>query len=73
MCFVPASDADTAGSTLAAIARHVETSGTAWISVAELAGRPALRACITSYRTTERDIDDLCDALAAARATIART
>ena len=55
------------------IARHVETSGTAWISVAELAGRPALRACITSYRTTERDIDDLCDALAAARATIART
>ena len=73
VCFVPASDADAAGSTLAAIARHVETSGTAWISVAELAGRPALRACITSYRTTERDIDDLCDALAAARATIART
>ena len=58
---------DAAGAELAAIARHVVASGTAWISVAELAGRPALRACITSYRTTERDVDDLCDALRAAR------
>ena len=68
VCFVPASDdGDAAGAELAAIARHVVASGTAWISVAELAGRPALRACITSYRTTERDVDDLCDALRAAR------
>jgi hypothetical protein len=31
--------------------------------VAQLAGQPALRACITSYRTTEADVDALCDAL----------
>jgi glutamate/tyrosine decarboxylase-like PLP-dependent enzyme len=28
----------------------------AWISEAEVAGTPVLRACITSYKTTERDI-----------------
>jgi hypothetical protein len=48
---------------LTRIARQVETSGAAWISVAKLAGRPALRACITSYRTTQSDIDALGDAL----------
>jgi hypothetical protein len=48
---------------LTRIARQVEASGAAWISVAKLAGRPALRACITSYRTTQSDIDALGDAL----------
>jgi glutamate/tyrosine decarboxylase-like PLP-dependent enzyme len=52
---------------LAAIAQHVVESGVAWISVAQLADRPVLRACITSYRTAERDIDSLCAALAVAR------
>ena len=52
---------------LASIAERVVDSGIAWISVAQLAGHPALRACITSYRTTEKDIDSLCAALAAAR------
>ena len=47
----------------------VESSGVAWISVAQLAGRPALRACITSYRSTEEDVEALCAALAAARVT----
>jgi glutamate/tyrosine decarboxylase-like PLP-dependent enzyme len=54
--------------TLESIARHVESSGVAWISVAELAGQPALRACITSYRSTVGDLDALCAELAAARA-----
>jgi glutamate/tyrosine decarboxylase-like PLP-dependent enzyme len=65
VCFVP-DEQGTSAERLAAIARYVETSGTAWISVAQLAGRPALRACITSYRTTRPDIDALCDALARA-------
>jgi aromatic-L-amino-acid decarboxylase len=65
VCFVP--DTPATAAELARIARAVEASGDAWISVAELAGRPALRACITSYRTTEADLDALCDSLERAR------
>jgi aromatic-L-amino-acid decarboxylase len=66
VCFTPGDDASS--ETLASIAQHVESSGVAWISVAQLAGRPALRACITSYRSTEEDVEALCAAMAAARA-----
>ncbi|MGO9957459.1 MAG: pyridoxal phosphate-dependent decarboxylase family protein [Solirubrobacteraceae bacterium] len=66
VCFAPGEDDST--ETLETIARRVEASGLAWIAVASLAGRPALRACITSYRSTETDVDALCDELAAARA-----
>jgi aromatic-L-amino-acid/L-tryptophan decarboxylase len=52
---------------LASIAKRVLESGVAWISVAQLGGRSALRACITSYRTTERDLDSLCAVLSTAR------
>ena len=69
VCFVPDEDEDDAEDRLAAIARHVEASGDAWISVAQLGGRRALRACITSHRSTEADVDALCDLLADARAT----
>ena len=55
------------------VAQHVVASGEAWISPAHLAGAPALRACITSYRTTRRDIDRLVTALASARDNQART
>jgi glutamate/tyrosine decarboxylase-like PLP-dependent enzyme len=65
ICFAPEAPAD--GEELARLARGVEASGVAWISVAQLAGRPALRACITSYRSTEADLDALCDALDRAR------
>jgi aromatic-L-amino-acid decarboxylase len=65
VCFVPGDGADAAE--LARIAAAVEGSGEAWISVAHLAGRPALRACITSHRSTEADLDALCDALERAR------
>jgi aromatic-L-amino-acid/L-tryptophan decarboxylase len=65
VCFVPEAGAE--ASDLARIAGAVEESGDAWISVAQLAGRPALRACITSHRTTEADVDALCDALERAR------
>jgi aromatic-L-amino-acid decarboxylase len=66
VCFTPSED--DSSERLESIARHVEASGVAWISVAQLAGRPALRACITSYRSTEEDVEALCAALAAARA-----
>ena len=65
VCFVPEDGADAAE--LARIAAAVEGSGEAWISVAHLAGRPALRACITSHRSTDADLDALCDALERAR------
>jgi aromatic-L-amino-acid decarboxylase len=66
VCFTPGDD--DSSESLESIARHVESSGIAWISVARLAGQPALRACITSYRSTEEDVEALCAALAAARA-----
>jgi aromatic-L-amino-acid/L-tryptophan decarboxylase len=66
VCFTPSEDHSS--ERLESIARHVEASGMAWISVAQLPGRPALRACITSYRSTEEDVEALCAALAAARA-----
>jgi aromatic-L-amino-acid/L-tryptophan decarboxylase len=68
VCFVP-DDAAAGAAELARIAAAVEGSGDAWISVAQLDGRPALRACIISHRTTEADVDALCDSLERARRT----
>jgi len=51
----------------AAVAKHVVERGEAWISVARFEGRPVLRACITSHRTTEVDLERLVQALGAAR------
>ena len=65
VCFVPEGRADAAE--LARIAAAVERSGEAWISVAQLDGRPALRACVISHRTTEADVDALFDSLERAR------
>jgi aromatic-L-amino-acid/L-tryptophan decarboxylase len=67
VCFVPDEPSD-AGE-LARIARAVEVSGRAWVSVARLGGAPALRACITNYRTTEADLEALGDVLDVARRT----
>lgn len=67
VCFTPGDD-DDSGDRLEAIARHVEAGGVAWISVARLAGRAALRACITSYRSTTDDLQALRTELDAARA-----
>lgn len=53
----------------AAIADAVVSSGKAWISTTTLAnGTAVLRACITNYRTVERDVDLLIHELRAARA-----
>jgi aromatic-L-amino-acid decarboxylase len=72
VCFTdhPGGDHDQSASRLGAIAEHVESSGAAWISVVNLTSRPALRACITSYRSSEDDLRALRDALGRARAAV---
>lgn len=53
---------------LQAVAQRVVGSGRAWISTVVLRGeQPALRACITNYRTSEGDVDALVEALDQAR------
>jgi aromatic-L-amino-acid/L-tryptophan decarboxylase len=51
----------------AAVAARVVAGGTAWVSPVRLAGRAAIRLCVTSHRTTAADIDRVVAALAAAR------
>lgn len=60
VCFTDAQSAWTVEQTQA-IANAVVASGQAWISTIQLgpAKRPALRACITNYRTEPRHLDDL--------------
>ncbi|MEZ4830346.1 MAG: aminotransferase class V-fold PLP-dependent enzyme [Bacteroidia bacterium] len=50
-----------------AICNYVVKSGKAWISVFPIDTRPALRACITNYATTEKEIDELILLLAEAK------
>jgi hypothetical protein len=46
------------------VVREIHRRGDAWISEVRLGnGASALRACITSYRTTEEDIEILVDRL----------
>lgn len=51
-----------------AVAREVVDSATSWISTTRMVGRPVLRACITSYRTREPDLQRLLESLSQARA-----
>lgn len=47
-----------------AVAKRVVAGGRAWVSTVHLAtGQEALRACITSYRTTPEDLDILVEEL----------
>ncbi|TDD74266.1 pyridoxal-dependent decarboxylase [Actinomadura darangshiensis] len=50
-----------------ALADHVVRGGRAWISPVNLGGRPALRACVISHRTTLKDVEALVQAVNAAR------
>ncbi|MFA1537952.1 pyridoxal phosphate-dependent decarboxylase family protein [Actinomadura monticuli] len=50
-----------------ALAGRVVQSGRAWISPVNLNGRPALRACVISHRTTSADIAELVRAVGDAR------
>jgi hypothetical protein len=53
------------------MADGVVASGKAWVSITSLgsgqSARPAIRACITSFRTEESDLDALVESLRAAR------
>jgi glutamate/tyrosine decarboxylase-like PLP-dependent enzyme len=79
VCFVPAglTASVTAGgpegeaAAVAAVAREVVASGEAWLSTTRLGGdRAALRACITSYRTSPEDVRALVRVLGEARAQV---
>ncbi|HEY7698750.1 MAG TPA: pyridoxal-dependent decarboxylase, partial [Vicinamibacteria bacterium] len=56
---------------LKAMADAVVASGRAWVSITSLgsgpSARPAIRACVTSFRTEESDLDSLVESLHAAR------
>lgn len=53
--------------TTADVARLVQLGGRSWVSPTVLAdGRKVLRACVTSHRTTESDLDTLVEDLVAA-------
>lgn len=65
-------DTDASWAWHAAVSRAVVDSGAAWVSPVRLAGRPAVRACLTSHRTTEDDLDALVDALGCARGSVPR-
>jgi glutamate/tyrosine decarboxylase-like PLP-dependent enzyme len=61
---------DPGGADPHAIAMEIVASGEAWISTTVLAGgRNVLRACVTNYRTTAKDIEALIGALGRARET----
>jgi aromatic-L-amino-acid decarboxylase len=53
---------------LESIAQEVKASGRAWLSTTRIRNdRSLLRACVTNYRSTEKDIDTLIAALNEAR------
>lgn len=53
-----------------AVARRVVDAGSSWISTTRTVGRPVLRACVTSYRTREPDLERLVSSLHVARENI---
>jgi aromatic-L-amino-acid/L-tryptophan decarboxylase len=71
VCFadpaVDSRDPATAATHHEALAAAVVASGQAWISPTRLRGRPVLRACLTSYRSTAADLDALLNTLEEAR------
>lgn len=66
VCFVDRTDAS--ADHLESVVAAVVGAGRAWISMARIGGgQPVIRACVTNYRTTERDIDALVEAVNDAR------
>ena len=67
VCFTVEEDID--GAMVELIAKRVVESGSAWISTVNL-HRPAIRACVTNFRTTEGDLQALLKSLNEARAAL---
>ncbi len=65
VCFVDGSQWAAAPATVAA---RIAARGRAWLAATQVANQPALRACVSSYATTQGDIEILLDELDAARA-----
>lgn len=59
-------DADKIDSLNSALPRAVQEQGRIFLSGTTLGGRPVLRACFVNFRTTERDVDEILDAVRAA-------
>jgi hypothetical protein len=57
---------------LRSIVAEVLASGHAWVSTAVFEGLDVIRACVTHGETTRHDIDEVIDALQAARSGSAR-
>lgn len=71
VCFVDSMPGGDAPAHLDAMLAEVFASGRAWISTTRLGdGRHVLRACVTNYRTDERDVRALVEALNDARAKV---
>ena len=60
-------DPDVSQAWHAAVAAHVVAGGSGWVSPVRLAGRAAIRLCLTSHRTTAADLDQVVTALDDAR------
>jgi glutamate/tyrosine decarboxylase-like PLP-dependent enzyme len=57
VCFVP--DKNASDETINTIAQSLVATGQFWISITRCHGMAALRACVTSFRTTDSHIDAL--------------
>lgn len=69
ICFVDSGPDGRSAAFLEGVAARVVASGEAWISTVVLGeAGPALRACVTNYRTGPEDVDALVAALGRARA-----
>jgi glutamate/tyrosine decarboxylase-like PLP-dependent enzyme len=74
VCFVDGSPDGSSPGFLEAVAAAVVASGEAWISIAASGDAgPALRACITNYRTGPEDLDALVASLGRARDRVLQT
>lgn len=69
LCFIDTvNECGASAEFLRSVRESVVSSGAAWISYTCLAGRvPALRACVVNFRTAEKDVDALIEALHHAR------
>ncbi|MEL7296545.1 MAG: pyridoxal-dependent decarboxylase [Pseudomonadota bacterium] len=62
VCATPPPDSAPVGT----IVQRVVDSGTGWVSLAKLEGRPVLRACVTNHDTTIQHLDALATTIVAA-------
>ncbi len=72
VCFRPSLDQADGDDHVLRIERAIAASGKAWISNVQLRKERVLRACLTSFETTQQDVETLVQLLDAVRASTAR-